>query len=326
MTNLPVLPVYELSGAFSWDEPPYDPLLKIGVTEQQMLGLAFIRNIRETVIGRDFSFICTLDGRHRSGKSTMAILVSSLLDKTFMENFKMRVVYTPNQLLAAIQDLDAKGIRGGCIVVDEAGVSLSADSYFESFSKVLAKVFNVFGYLNPVVFLCLPISSDVLAKVRRLNHAYWSCSRYSKEFSVITPYDLKFNSVYQKTFFKKPVILIGGRQVHLKRVVIGKPPEWLIAKYQELSLIQKPLAIKELADQFKATELKSVKKTLDIEQLIDAVMKDQKNYLAKRSTPDNPNIDTTAVRFRLKVPNEMAKHIKGEVERRLMSKTKEGTI
>lgn len=315
-------PKFNLTGTYAWEEVP-NPYAKLGIDERHVIGLAFIRSIRQEVVGKDFSFICTIDGRHRSGKSTAAITISAMLDKTFMPNLSKRVCYTPKQILDAIEDMDKNDIRGGCIVVDEAGVSLAADTYHENFAQVLSKIFNVFGYLQPIIFLCLPVNLDVLAKIRRLNHGYWQCSRTSKEYSILRIHRVSPNTMKNKMFFPAPIMNLNGSQFYMRSILLGKPPQFIIDEYEKLSAVRKPQAIKELSDQFKTSEVKAVKEKLDIDAIIQNVVSESKYYLTPRSRPDYPIIDTTQVRFRLKLTDQLAKHVKNEAERILREKVKQ---
>lgn len=303
--------------AFMWDAPEVDPIFELGLSQQQILGISYLWSIRRKVVVQDFSFLANFDGRHRSGKSTCASVLGYIIDPTFWDDFENRVVYTPKDLMAAIERLEQSKIRGGVIIVDEAGVSLANDAYYEVWLKTISRIFQVFGYLNPIVFFCLPVSDDLAKKFRKLLHAYYAVNRPSNEYTMMTPYNLKYSVIMKKQFFRKPKIRIGSARITLRDIRIGKPPEFILKRYQNLAALKKPEAMKELQEDFRKTEIKENKETADITKLIDHVIANTSLYTAKRSKADNIILDVNRIEFGLKVSRRNAAYIKAEAERKV---------
>src|SRR3972149_5319276 len=123
---------------FVYDET-LEPIELGDITQQQMLGFGLLRSYRDEVVGRGFSLLINLNGRHRSGKSLASVTLGCLWDKTFLRDMEFRIVRDNKQFLFALEKIEKEGIQGAVIVVDEAGISASSGDWYLEFVKDIQK-------------------------------------------------------------------------------------------------------------------------------------------------------------------------------------------
>jgi hypothetical protein len=302
-------------------------------TEQDLIGLAFFRHIRRKVVEGNFSHIGSIDGRHRSGKSLTAVAMGCLFDPRFEKYMEQRVVYTPVQFQRAINNIskmhdDGYDMRGSCVVLDEAGTTVSSDEWYQDFMKVINKTIQVFGYLNPIILIVAPVQDFVNAKIRKMLHTYYKLKRYNNDYATITPYNIDYNTVRQKWFFKKPKIRVLDREVQIKRINISKPPARICERYEQISNPVKRGIIDGGEQSLMDMEAPKAKK-IGIEEIIKKVVEEYKIYETKRSRPDSIILDATRIQYHFNesgITSRMSYMIKASAEQRLNQRKEEPTI
>lgn len=292
-------------------------------SQPELLALAYLKGERDHVVKQGFSKLSSFDGRHRSGKSVTAALFAHLWDPTFWDNFEQRIVRDHKDFIDVMEDVNKKKIHGSVTMVDEAGVSMSSADWYERWLKTITKMVQMFGYLHPIVFFVAPVKDFVDSRLRKMFHNYYKVDRYNMKESVITPYNLKYNTVYNKHFYKKPIIRLGNQQITLKRLIIGKPPPRLLDRYIELENHRKDQMFTKFIDEVKKEETRDQKKEVDIEKVVDHVMQNIKLFEARGSKPTEPKLDVNLIEFSLKVPHRQAKFVKLTAERRIEAQLKE---
>lgn len=284
---------------------------------QEMLGMAYWASLRYKIKHVGLTYLASFDGRHRSGKSVAASTVGWLFDKTFADYYENRLVQEPRDFIEILERIREDEIKGAVIQVDEAGVSMASTDWFERWMKALTKTMQVFGYLHPIVLFVAPIKDFVDARLRKMFHAYYSVSRFSNDFSVVVPYDAHYNTVRQKYYYKKPLVRFAGTKVKLDRLILGKPPEFIMKRYQDYEMSIKPAMLQSFADDIRKGEIKAVKEAPDMDAIIVKVCESPDLFSSKRYTKTDPILDAERIEFFYKIPTRMARYVKRESEVRL---------
>jgi ABC-type dipeptide/oligopeptide/nickel transport system ATPase component len=92
----------------------------------EQLATLYLRHIHKRVHDLHFNYLGIVTGKHRCGKSLMAVSFCHALDPTFTDNIEERVVFYANDFMKALQRLKNQKIKGGCVVFDEAGVGFGS--------------------------------------------------------------------------------------------------------------------------------------------------------------------------------------------------------
>lgn len=293
----------------------YDKELETSVANRAaILALAYFKNIRRHVVKLGFTNLTSVDGRHRSGKSLAAILISYLLDPTFFPNFDKRVVSNPEEYINAVISIRDKNIKGACIVVDEAGVSMASADFYEDFMKTITKMIQMYGYLCIQTFFCAPNKDFVDSRIRKMFHNYYRVERFSNEYCVIFPYSLKYSSMFRKWKHKAPIINFQGEKIVLNRIKIMKPPEFLIKKYKEFSDAHKDKMLNDFMMELHNQKMQAARRIVNIEDLLKNVINDPKPYLKTTCAEGEYYFDEDRIAHNLKIKAKLAKSIRFDAE------------
>ena len=299
-----------------------DPELEQSKTDYygNMLALAYLTNIRRTVVERNFTFLAHFQGRHRSGKSTTAFWFAWLLDPTFAKNYKERVVTTPQQFMDAIHNIRKSKRKGCVIIVDEAANTMGASDYYENFLKTIAKVTMMMGYTGVIVFYCSIYKSFVDSRIRRMFHSYYECSRYGNERTMVRPYILRYSTIRKKEYVKHPVINIMGERVTLEQITVEKPPQNIIDAYETLSSETKDDMMEGYQEDIRKGELKEKKGRLNIDELIKTIVDNYKDFEVPKVKGDRISLSKFKLKWSCRITGEQADYVKGEAEKILNEK------
>jgi hypothetical protein len=312
------LPTWK-ANAFAWHAERLS-LSKYGYTEQEVLALAYLQGIRREVVQNNFTWLCSISGRHRAGKTLVGCMIGYLMDSTFYPNFERRVIYSPKDFMQELRNIRIRKIKGAVMLIDEAGASVSSMDWFERWQKALAKATIVLGYLNPIILFAAPIRDFVNSPIRKMFHAHLEINRFNREYCIIRPYEVKFNTTYKKTFWRKPIIKFAGQKKTLDKIRMGYPPQFIIDRYEALEKLEKDKILEDLQKDVNASEADTAKKTLNLEDVIKHVTENPEIYQTKSSKPANIILDARAIRFKFSVAADMAQHIKSEAERAIRAK------
>jgi len=281
----------------------------------ELIFIAWARHIRTSLTINNFSFICGFEGRHRSGKSESATALAYLIDPTFWPRMEHRIVKTPQELMVEIETIAKEKTKGAVIIIDEGGVVVPSDEYFQEWYKTLSRVFQMFGYLNPCIFFCAVVRDNIGAKFRKLFHAIVMVSRNSNAYTYLNIYNLKYNPMFAKYMHSRPKLKIGGQEIVVRRIKFGLAPEFIRERYKNLSLLQKS----ELLEGFgkKINEKPKAKVEINFEELVAHVAKDFKLYESKRSKPSEPVLSGSDIRVKFHLSARDADFIKRHAEIRI---------
>lgn len=260
---------------------------------------------------------------HNSGKSLGASTFAYLWDPTFWPRFENRIVQDHKDFINEIEIIAKEGIKGGVIIVDEAGIAMSATDWYERWMKTITQMVQMFGYLCPVVLFVAPVKDFVDSRLRKMFHAYYKVERYTNEETTITPYHVKYNTVLNKWFYRKPIVNLAGQRITLRRIKLTCPPPFILDRYKNLEVQRKNDLFDRFLGEMKRSEIKEQKETVDIEKVIDYICKNYKLYENRRSKPTEILLDPNKIEFGFKITNRQALYIKNEAERKLADKLRE---
>lgn len=295
---------------------PYEQLQR-----EELLAMAYLKTCHDNVISNGFSYLASFDGRHRSGKSMAAITFAYLWDSTFWPNFEKRLVQDHNEFIDAVSILAKHRIKGGCIIVDEAGVSLSSSDWYEKWMKTITQMVQMFGMWCPVILFVAPVKDFVDSRLRRMFHAYYKVSRSNRMYSNIYPYRVKFNSILGKYFYPRPTLNIDGQQIVLKRIRMTIPPDFILERYQNLEESRKTKMFDRLVDDLKKSEtIKERKMTIDLDEVVRYVVTNFRAFESKNSKPTNIILDEIRIKYNRHIGASEARYVKSEAEKMLNQK------
>lgn len=293
---------------------PEDQLKKYGWTRNEIIGVYWLRNLRRVVKLKGLSLFITIDGRHRSGKSRFAVTMACLCDKTFEKDMEHRIVRNAEQLLELVSELDRDKVDCPVIVIDEAGASLSSNDWFEKVQKACMLTLQIIGYLHPTIFFIAPVKDLILSGVRKMSHVHMKFVRSNKQYTTLIPYEIEYNTLKGKYYYKKYVMQLFGQKIIVRRVKVSLPPKEIDDRYDKFEKERKPEMLKAIHDDSKKVEIKKAREVPNIEEIAGIIAKDPSRYIAKKSKPDNIiiNEDRLAMEFRL--PARWARLVKQSAE------------
>lgn len=295
-------------------------LAKYGYTQSEVLALAWMQGVRREVVSNNFTWLTSISGRHRSGKSLLGATLGCLWDSTFLPNFERRIIYTPKDFMQELKTIRKSKVKGAVMLIDESGSTVSSMDWYEKWQKAIAKATMVLGYLNPIILFNAPVRDFVNSPLRKMFHAHIEVSRYNRDYSVLRIYDIKYNTTFKKTFWKKPVIKIAGQKITLDRIRFGYPPQFIIDRYEALEKLEKDKLLEQFQKEVDSGEAETAKKTLDLEEVIKHVAANHELYQTKRSVPGNIILDARSIRFKFNMAADLSQHVKNQAERILKEK------
>lgn len=282
------------------------------------LSTMYFRHIYKRIHTYKFNFLGMVTGKHRVGKSLTALAMSYMLDPTFVDNIEERIVYFPDDFMNALEDIKRKGIIGGAIIWDEAGVGMPAREWYDTANKSISYVLQVFGRYRPIVYFVTQDVSYIDSQARKLFHGFYEMNRMTNKSAIAKPFDVKYNKRNGKVYYVYPRYHMKhgdayGTKLIIKRINIMRPFKEVEDRYEYHSKIFKDKIVeqmKERSEKYKTGEIKAKKMTQVeiVQSLVDN--KENELYLSKRSKPENIIFDKDAVRIEFDVPDSQARHIK----------------
>ena len=286
--------------------------------------LAYLKSIWYSVYYNQYNFLGVITGKHRVGKSISALMFSTILDKTFYPNLEKRVVYYPEQFMEALRDLAKKKIIGGAIVWDEAGVGITARSWYDMSNKSINFVTQVMGYLRPIIYFVTQDMTYIDSQPRKLFHAFYECSRTSNRYNIVKPFEIHYDKKKGMIYYKYPRINkivedVIGSKIKLTRIRVAKPPNELIKRYETHSFSFKDKIMEQMEERVKRfdTEEGISKKAMTQSEIVDRVVNNYRKYEGKKSKYGDPILDKTLIRFDFQIPEPLSKFIKVTAEKKI---------
>ena len=254
---------------------------------------------------------------HNSGKSRGFHYISCLWSKAFEQDMNTFNVSDADQLLALVEKIRSEGIWCPVIIVDEAGNSLNTADWFEKMQKAVIKTLTVIGILLPTIIFIAPNKNLVLSGIRNLSHYHVRVERTSNDHARMTFVEVHYNSLQNKTYFKKPRVRYLGMPIKLRYITITLPPKHINDAYDEIEKTRKPIMLKEIRDEAMRSRIKQEREVVDFDRIADLISKNPHIFETDRSRPDKIRLDANLIRAKFKLSYRDAETIKRLAEKNM---------
>ncbi len=300
--------------AFDFSSEPDVDFSEYDLSSEDVLGLIWLKNLREVVTSQGLSLFITVDGRHRTGKSRFVATMSCLFDKTFEKHMEERIVQSAEELLRLVEKIDREQIKNPVIVVDEAGATVSSMDWFEKVQKAIVKTMTVIGYLHPTIIFITTVRDLVLSGIRKMSHVYMKVTRSNNRYACVVPYDIQYNSMRKKYYHHRQIVRINGIPITLNKVKVTLPPPEIDERYSKIELSRKPQLLQEIKDDVKKAKIKSQRQIPDLKELANSVAENFEDFKTSRSRAGDRRVDVDIIAVKYRVPYRYAKVVKREAE------------
>ena len=300
-----------------------------GKINHQGIAEAYIRDIYKNVHEKKFSYLATITGRHRTGKSVTGLSFADLLDPTFEKDLEKRVVYTPQGFSGAIQDLVEEGIKGGVIVWDEANLGLSSRDWYTQANKHINFTVQAFGFMLPIVFFVTQDVTFIDKQPRKLFHSFMEVTRSNNKYNNIRPFQVSINKRSGAMYYSYPRMSKGrksrGQIIKLKPIHLMKPPDRILLRYEKHSIKKKENLMKENDEMIKNMREKNKrankKEKLTDDEIVEYCISQRNNpvYITKLG-----GYDVNTIYQEFGISFSKAKYLKSRADAKLILLKKEG--
>ena len=293
----------------------------------ERLAKAYFNRLWRKLHVENFSLLLVFYGKHRVGKSLGAVDFCYILDETFEENMEKRIVYNSKDLILAFKEIKEKKIKGGGIVVDEAGSGdLSNMRWYEELAKVVSAELQAVGYLNPIICFVTQNFSFINTTARKLSQGVFEVNRTNNLYSKIKPFWIE-NNPWISGFYRKYPIFCETRGntysnvYKVNRIKIGLPPPSIRKRYEKHSQAFKDQLLEQSEEQVDMVEFQKNKSKVFISG-IDAVAKEvhqnKEDYMTRSLKKGSPVfLNEQIIRHRHQLSYKDAKLVKALVEQRI---------
>lgn len=174
--------------------------------------------VKTRVMKKDMDWVCVIDGRERSGKSTLAQQIAKELDPNFnidcicfnAEDFSKKILTAP---------------KFSAIILDEAFMDVNAKDSMSKVTRELAGLATEMGQLNLFVIICIPSYFDLLKyfaifRTFSLFHVYFD-ENYNRGQVIVFPWEEKKN-----------LFVLGKKFYDYRTVKSPYPPIAFVERYE----------------------------------------------------------------------------------------------
>lgn len=133
--------------------------------------------LKMATVKYDMSFVVCIQGRERSGKSTISSQMAYILDDTVLGDIT-RCAFTVNQFKEATNKARSMG-KGHVVMLDEGGNIFNADDSAQRTAKQIKKIIMMNGKYNIIYLICVPSVFD-LTPYMRIHRIDWLMSVYKE--------------------------------------------------------------------------------------------------------------------------------------------------
>lgn len=248
---------------------------------------AFFNRLWRKLHVERFSLLITFWGKHRVGKSLTAVTIAHILDETFLPNLEERVVYSGKALVSAFKKIREEKIRGGAVVIDEAGSGeLSSQRWYEEAAKIINAELQAVGFLNPYVGFVTQNFSFINTTARRLSQGVYEVNRSNNDFSIVRPFWVSENPWSSNIYHKYPIFCEKRNKVvsnlfKINNIKIRLPPLELRSRYEIHSQAYKDWLLKQSEEDMDVLDtLRYQRKAMvtGIEEIVNEVIDNMDDY------------------------------------------------
>jgi len=187
------------------------------------------------------------------GKSWFSLWLACILDPTFAENLKERVIFHPKEFLINLKRNVYK--RGNVVILEEVGTSVGAREWYSRINRAIMKVLQTFRNKRLIVIMTVPSPSFVDTQSRKLTN-FDACVVKRRE----RDYTLFFHKILGTTRFDEPLLLTYRDNMGVKLnpiIVHGLPVCKLTKLYESFAMPYKNEVIAEAFDTLQEVEQKT---------------------------------------------------------------------
>lgn len=207
----------------------------------EVLGWAYYNRLYRKLHVENFSLLITFFGLHRNGKSLSAVDFGYILDPTFLPNLEKRVVYTSRSLIQAFKEIRLNKIKGGAVIVDEAGTGdLSNQRWYEEVAKIVSAELQAVGYLNPFIGFVTQSFSFINTTARKLSQGVFEVKRTNTEYANIKPFWIESNPWISNFYRRYPIFCenhdgVASNIYKINNIRVPLPPSEVKDRYENHS-------------------------------------------------------------------------------------------
>lgn len=277
--------------------------------------------IRKRVLRQNKNYIFVVTGSPGSGKSWACLSIAELVDP----NFSIENITTPLDDEKGLIPLlnSEKFKRGDAIVMEEAGVDLSAKEWQSFINKAVNKVIQTFRWEGIALIMNVPVDAFVDKWARVLWQGYGEMVYINEEseISLMKFFDMSYSGRYQTIFYKYPYKVINGRWIQQRSFAIPKPSDELLMEYEPLHKRFKKNIRRDLGEELKKRKEKQLEKELkkrdqiNIDTCVEDVLSDAEGY--KKTYNQRTFLDVNIIKENFKCTISEAKTIKAKAEKSL---------
>jgi len=202
--------------------------------KQPNLAGMYISRVRMRLLKNNQNWLAIICGGTGSGKSYSALSIADTICPRGI-TVRRNVVFNSTQFLRKLVDKNQLQ-KGDIIIFDEAGVGMSSREWYSVQNKLLGSVLQTFRNMNVGVIFTTPNLSFIDVQARKLFHNYFETVYldYEEELAYLKCRDIQHNSLFDKTYYKKPRFNNEGLTTCMDFIAIPKPREALIKEYEEV--------------------------------------------------------------------------------------------
>lgn len=270
---------------------------------KEVLAWAYFNRLYRKLHVENFSLIITFYGLHRVGKSLGAVNFGNILDPTFLPNLETRVVYSSRALLNAFKEIRIKRIKGGAVIVDEAGTGdLSNQRWYEEVAKIVSAELQAVGYLNPFIGFVTQSFSFINTTARKLSQGVFEVRRTNNEYCIIKPFWIENNPWISGFYRKYPIFCenhegVASNIYKINGIKMGLPPSEVTERYIRHSQEYKDKLLLDSEEEIDLIQFDKNSKKLyvsGIDAVVAEVVKNKEDYTSssrKKGVPGYLNAD-----------------------------------
>lgn len=181
--------------------------------------MEYTSKIRTRLHIQNKNWLAAICGDTGSGKSYSAL---ALAHEIAGKDNTVYTVFDPLELFKLADSGKLK--RGDVIVADEFGVTMSARQWQSVQNILIGYLLQTFRHLNVAFIWTVPNMGFVDVQARKLLHSYFQTVHinYKTKEATLSVFDVQVNPVYDKIYYKHPILENGNKLVHIKVPCISK--------------------------------------------------------------------------------------------------------